>query len=147
LHALHAIFLHQPGRDFRQGLVAEEGEKIDPELLFLALHILRIALAECHHRILDEKSLSSAAESGAGRKLAGAGFAPEFKIPVLRYVFRVREAFFLRGHAAVLAAEVSRDLPEATVLALIDVKLSAHQFVVFGHGDFLRETGQKRGFV
>jgi hypothetical protein len=143
---MDAIILHQARGDFRKNLVAEIRKQVERQPLFLTLDIAGISLTPREHFIFVEKRLRCLLEGRSRFQFACARLAPEFKIPVLRDVLRVREAFFLRGLAPVLAGEVRGALPMATIFAFVEVEL-ASEFVVFGHiRAFLPKSGLKGQF-
>lgn len=78
---------------------------------------------------------------------ACARFASEFKIPVLRDVLRMREAFFLRGLAPVLSGEVRGALPMAAILAFVEVEFASHEFVMFGHIQIASANGLENSIL
>ena len=58
--------------------------------------------------------------------------AMQFQIPVLSEVLGLGKALFLGAGAVVLSGEVSGALPAVAILALVDMELAAHQFMVSG---------------
>ena len=127
---MNAVLLHESGGDLTQALLAEEGTKMDAKPVLMSLHINRAALASGEREKFVEELIGGFVEGDAAtRRIAAPDFAFEFEEPVLGEVFRVRETLLLGAHAVVTSVDERRALPEARVLALIDVELSAHEFM------------------
>jgi hypothetical protein len=124
--AMDPVLLHQAGGDFGDDLVAEEGEQMDTETISVAFHIFGVSLSGGEYVVLALELLGGELEGFAVLQLSGAGLALEFEIPILGDVLRLREALLLRRVAMVAAGEKRRALPEAAVLAPVEVQSAAH---------------------
>jgi len=111
----------------------------DPALAALALGNDAVFLGEL---------VSGLLEDFLGLQEASAGFAAQFKIPVLRKGLGEGEVLLLRTGAALLAVERGGAPPVATIAAAIELNFAAENAVIclYGHGRLSPAgVGGKRG--
>src|ERR1700691_3131203 len=107
---------------------------MDAKPVLMPLHINRAALAGGEREEFVEKLIGGFVEhDAAARRFAAPDFSLEFEEPVLGKVFRVRETFVFGADAMIATVQERRALPEARVLALVDMQQSAHEVMTGQH--------------
>src|SRR5665213_1463969 len=142
LVAMNAVLLHLARRDLGKSHVAGEGNQVNPEARAVALNVLGITLALGDDLVFALELHGGFAESFFAGYFTVADFATQPQKPVLGEVLGLGEAVFLRRDAPVLAGEVGRTLPQAAVVAAVDVDFAAEDRVFLWHSGRASENGQ-----
>src|SRR5579863_3782722 len=82
-HAVDAVFLHEPRRDVRYRLIAQEGEKVNPEPQALVRDVFWVALTHCERLVFAEELVGSGLEALATAQFARAVLQVKVEIPLL----------------------------------------------------------------
>src|ERR1035441_6830720 len=142
LVAMNAVLLHLARRDLGKSHVAEEGHQVNPEARAVALNVLGIALALGDDLVFALELHSGFAEGFLAGYLTVPDFAAQPQKPVLGEVLGLGEAVLLGRDAPVLAGEIGRTLPQAAVVAAVNVDFAAEDRVFLWHSGRASKTAK-----
>ena len=142
LVAVNAVLLHLAGSDLGKSHVAEEGHKMNPEARAVALNVLGIALALGDDLVFALELHGGFAEGFFAGYFTVPDLAAQSQIPVFGEVLGLGEAVFLGRDAPVLAGEIGRSLPQAAVVAAVNVDFAAEDRVFLWHSGRASKTAK-----
>src|ERR1022692_3538656 len=142
LVAVNAVLLYLAGRDLGKSHVAKEGHQMNPEARAVAFNVLGITLALGDDLVFALELHSGFAEGFFAGYFTVPDLAAQPQIPVLGEVLGLGEAVFLGRNAPVLAGEVGRTLPQAAVVAAVNVDFAAEDRVFLWHSGRASKKGQ-----
>ena len=120
---MDAVFLSLGGRDLGEAKGAEKGQQVEAQAGLVALDPAGAPLALGDDLVFAFEKLRSLPEGLFVKQLAAPILFAQRQVPVLGELLRQVQAFFLGADALVAGGEIGRALPEAAVLALVDVDL------------------------